>query len=104
MVVSCGDRLDLDDFLITYDDELVAHVDYEQKKEVLTIPDFIAPVQYPSFYRDALKTLAICKEAVEVLERVYANSSEILGKYISVNFPLIRLRFWTYNTFVVFFF
>ncbi|KAI7797913.1 putative H-2 class II histocompatibility antigen [Triplophysa rosa] len=80
MVETCGDRLDLDDFLVTYDDELVAHVDYEQKKDVLTIPDFITPIQYPSLYGDALRALAICKEVTDVLKGVYANSSEILGK------------------------
>lgn len=48
LVEVCGERLDLDDFLVTYDDELVAHVDYKQKKDVLTIPDFITPIQYPS--------------------------------------------------------
>lgn len=78
VVEACGDRLDLDDYLVTYDDELLAHVDYEQKKDVLTIPDFITPIQYPSLYWDALRALSICNEVGEVLKGVYANSSEAL--------------------------
>lgn len=58
----------------------MAHVDYEQKKDVLTVPDFITPIQYPSLYSDALKALSTCKEVSEVLKGVYANSSEALGE------------------------
>nr|XP_055024258.1 H-2 class II histocompatibility antigen, A-K alpha chain-like [Misgurnus anguillicaudatus] len=76
VIVTCADNINIEDFLVTLDDELVAHVDMEKKKDVYTVPDFIGPVQYPSLYQDALRTLAICKEEGEVLKGVYVNSSE----------------------------
>ncbi|XP_065103389.1 H-2 class II histocompatibility antigen, E-D alpha chain-like isoform X2 [Paramisgurnus dabryanus] len=76
VIVTCEDNINLEDFLVTLDDELVAHVDMEKKQDVYTVPDFIGPVQYPSLYQDALRTLAICKKEGDVLKEVYINSSE----------------------------
>nr|XP_055024187.1 H-2 class II histocompatibility antigen, A-B alpha chain-like isoform X2 [Misgurnus anguillicaudatus] len=88
VIKTCGDNINLDDFLVTLDDELVAHVDMEKKENVYTVPDFIGPIQYPSLYQDALRALVICKEAVEVLKGAYVNSSEqIDGTTLSRYYP-----------------
>ncbi|KAI7797914.1 putative H-2 class II histocompatibility antigen [Triplophysa rosa] len=77
-IEACGDRRDQDDFLIIYNNELAAYVDYREKKDVLTIPDFIGPVQHYLMYWEAVKALSACREAGEKFKEVYPNLPEHL--------------------------
>nr|XP_055024255.1 H-2 class II histocompatibility antigen, A-U alpha chain-like [Misgurnus anguillicaudatus] len=78
LIETCGDGADQNEFLITFNADLVGHVDFKEKKEVLTLPDFAGPVQVPWLYLDAEKASTQCQNIVKVLNGLYANSSEQL--------------------------
>uniref|UniRef100_A0A8C1C7U2 Ig-like domain-containing protein n=1 Tax=Cyprinus carpio carpio TaxID=630221 RepID=A0A8C1C7U2_CYPCA len=41
------------------DDEHVAHVDFKEQKEIITLPDFAGQIELPSLYEDAKKGVSI---------------------------------------------
>lgn len=79
LIEACGD-LDQEDFIVKFDDEQVAHVDFIEQKDIITLPDFAGQIDLPPLYADARRAVSICKNFAGVLKEVYANSSVPLGK------------------------
>ncbi|XP_043102228.1 H-2 class II histocompatibility antigen, A-K alpha chain-like [Puntigrus tetrazona] len=86
VIEACSDS-DQEDFIVKFDDELMAHVDLEEQKEIMTLPDFAGQIQFPSLYEDAKKAVSICKNFIDILKEVYANSSEPLEPPRSSVYP-----------------
>ncbi|XP_051743366.1 H-2 class II histocompatibility antigen, A-Q alpha chain-like [Ctenopharyngodon idella] len=49
-------------FYLGYDEEEVWHVNFDQKTEVLTLPDFTGPLTFDGFYERGLERLAKCQK------------------------------------------
>uniref|UniRef100_A0A672QG31 Si:ch73-211l2.3 n=1 Tax=Sinocyclocheilus grahami TaxID=75366 RepID=A0A672QG31_SINGR len=73
--ITCGDS-DQEDFIVQFDDEQVAHIDFKEQKEIITLPDFAGQIEFPSLYEDAKKATSICRTIFDMLKEVYINSSE----------------------------
>uniref|UniRef100_A0A672QFY1 Si:ch73-211l2.3 n=1 Tax=Sinocyclocheilus grahami TaxID=75366 RepID=A0A672QFY1_SINGR len=74
-IEACGDS-DQEDFIVQFDDEQVAHIDFKEQKEIITLPDFAGQIEFPSLYEDAKKATSICRTIFDMLKEVYINSSE----------------------------
>lgn len=79
LIEAYGDS-DQEDFIVKFDDEHIAHVDFKEQREIITLPDFAGQIELPSLYEDAKKGVSICRTFFDILKEVYANSSEPLGK------------------------
>lgn len=75
LIEACGDS-DQKDFIVQTDDEQVAHIDFKEQREIFTLPDFVAQIEFPSLYEDAKKATSICRTIIDMLKDVYINSSE----------------------------
>uniref|UniRef100_A0A8C1VST2 Ig-like domain-containing protein n=1 Tax=Cyprinus carpio TaxID=7962 RepID=A0A8C1VST2_CYPCA len=51
------------------DDEHVAHVDFKEQKEIITLPDFAGQIELPSLYEDAKKGVSICRTFFDMLKQ-----------------------------------
>ncbi|XP_067269569.1 H-2 class II histocompatibility antigen, A-U alpha chain-like [Pseudorasbora parva] len=74
LIEACGDP-DQEDFIVKYDDEQVAHVDFKEQREIITLPDFAGQIELPPLYEDAKKAVSVCRNLGSVFKEVYANSS-----------------------------
>ncbi|KAK9970449.1 hypothetical protein ABG768_026394 [Culter alburnus] len=75
LIEACGDS-DQEDFLVQFDDELVAYVDFKKQKEIITLPDIVGQIEFPSLYHDAKRAIYNCRLFFDVAKEVYINSSE----------------------------
>ncbi|KAK2898772.1 hypothetical protein Q8A67_010190 [Cirrhinus molitorella] len=85
VIEACGDSGQ--DFIVRFDDEHMAHVDFKEQKEIITLPDFIGQIELPSIYEDAKKGVSICRTILDIFKEVYASSSEPLEPPWSSVYP-----------------
>uniref|UniRef100_A0A671RJ02 Si:ch73-211l2.3 n=1 Tax=Sinocyclocheilus anshuiensis TaxID=1608454 RepID=A0A671RJ02_9TELE len=69
-IEACGDS-DQEDFIVQFDDEQVAHIDFKEQKEIITLPDFAGQIEFPSLYEDAKKATSICRTIFDMLKEVW---------------------------------
>ncbi|XP_699949.2 H-2 class II histocompatibility antigen, A-U alpha chain [Danio rerio] len=86
LIGACGDA-DQEDFIVQFDDEQLAHVDFKEQKDVITLPEFAGQAVLPPIYVDAKRAEFNCKAYLAVLREVYASSPEVLEPPWSSIYP-----------------
>uniref|UniRef100_A0A8C1Z5Y1 Ig-like domain-containing protein n=1 Tax=Cyprinus carpio TaxID=7962 RepID=A0A8C1Z5Y1_CYPCA len=87
------------------DDEHVAHVDFKEQKEIITLPDFAGQIELPSLYEDAKKGVSICRTFFDMLKQssIYPKSDPQLNVkntlicHVTRFFPPPVRVLWTKN-------
>uniref|UniRef100_A0A8C1VQ17 Ig-like domain-containing protein n=1 Tax=Cyprinus carpio TaxID=7962 RepID=A0A8C1VQ17_CYPCA len=83
------------------DDEHVAHVDFKEQKEIITLPDFAGQIELPSLYEDAKKGVSICRTFFDI--SIYPKSDPQLNVkntlicHVTRFFPPPVRVLWTKN-------
>ncbi|XP_051758589.1 H-2 class II histocompatibility antigen, A-U alpha chain [Ctenopharyngodon idella] len=99
LIEACGDS-DQEDFIVKFDDEQVAHVNFDEQKAIITLPDFAGQIEVPPLYEDAKKAVSICRIVEGVLKEAYANSSVPLESPWSSIYPKSDAQLNVKNTLI----
>jgi len=62
------------------DGEETWHADYNQKRGVVTIPDFGNPIVFPGYYETSVVEMKGCKNEVAFLTNIFNHPPPVMGK------------------------
>lgn len=62
------------------DGEEMWHADYNQKRGVVTLPDFGNPIVFPGYYETSLIEMKGCKSDVATLTNIFKSPPPEMGK------------------------
>lgn len=62
------------------DEEEMWHADFNQKRGVVTLPDFANPLEFPQYYETSVIEMTGCKSDVAFLTKVFKSPPPEMGK------------------------
>ncbi len=62
------------------DGEEMWHADFNQKRGVVTLPDFAIPIGFPDFYETSVIEMTGCKSDVAFLTKIFKSPPPEMGK------------------------
>ncbi|KAI4901180.1 hypothetical protein NFI96_025063 [Prochilodus magdalenae] len=88
------------DYSVVYDGEKLLYYDYKNQETVLTLPDFVDPVEPPDLSEAAIRGKNACEDALGILKVGYRNPPERLEPPWTSIYPRSDVKLNTNNTLI----